>query len=191
MTDIFIQTIQQYLDPKRVDHSIRVKEMAVHLAKHYRADVDIVANAGIFHDIAKNQTPNALTSMGIDVTDLEECWKEYPKVWHAFSGPRLIRHHFGRQFELITDAIQYHTTGQKKMSLEAEIVFVADFIEPGRSFDTRLLLQEMAFDNIQRAVGKIAQLIMDKLNRNNQRIHPFTHACYQWYSTNTDEVALV
>ena len=56
-------------------------------------------------------------------------------VVHAFLGAHLARTVLKIQDEEIIDAIRYHTSGKAEMSTLSKLIFVADMVEEGRSYD--------------------------------------------------------
>ena len=61
--DIYKKIIKEKLTPKRYEHSIRVSEEAVKLAKKYGADSQKAEIAGILHDIMKDTDYDYLQSL--------------------------------------------------------------------------------------------------------------------------------
>ena len=181
MMEFYLKTLESHCTPKRYEHSIRVSKEALKLADIYNADSNQVEKAGILHDIAKNHSPSSLLEIGVHCEAFDECWNQYPAVWHAFVGPLLIEHEFPGAAEEIQTLVQYHTTGSANMSIEEAIIFVADFIEPGRK-DDRSHIAKIAYGNLNKAVANITKMTIEKLESKNNPIHPFTLECWQWYS---------
>lgn len=58
--------------------------------------------------------------------------KKNPFLLHAKVGSFLAREKYGVNDKAILDAITYHTTGRPNMSTLDKIIYIADYIEPGR-----------------------------------------------------------
>ncbi|MGA0241382.1 MAG: bis(5'-nucleosyl)-tetraphosphatase (symmetrical) YqeK [Candidatus Marinamargulisbacteria bacterium] len=164
----------------RLDHVIRVQKMAVFLAESHGLDTSSISVAALLHDIAKQHTPETLTALGLDVRALDDCWRAYPAVWHAFAGPLLVHHVFPNEPSCIDSMIECHTTGKANMSDNDMVVFIADFIEPGRCFPEREGLVSMATSNLKTTVATITEMTLKKLEIKQQAVHPLTQDCWAW-----------
>ena len=179
----YVNIIKKYIADDRVKHSERVCDVAIALCNSHGANPELVSKAAILHDIAKNQTPETLGAMGILTDNYDECWLNYPSVWHAFVAPALIEFECPGESKAITEMVTLHTTGNADMSKEAMIIFVADFIEPERSHPKRGALHELAQLNLEQSVAWITQFSIEKLKKN-VRIHPYTLRCWDYYGPN-------
>ena len=108
-------------------------------------------------------------------------YEQFPAIWHGFVLPTVVPVCFSDVSTDSIDAARWHSTGKANMTLLAKILFVADYIEPGRSFENRELLYKLAFESLdgcvaEIAVSKLTQLIMKKVP-----IHPLLLDCYNSY----------
>ena len=181
MINTYSTILKKHCLPKRYEHCIRVSREALKLAKIYGADTCAVEKAGLLHDIAKSHTPESLTSLGLDCSRYDDVWYEYPSVWHAFVGSLLIEFECPGHSVNIEPLVMYHTTGAPNMTIEEAIIFVADYIEPGRK-DDRSTAARLAYESLDKAVAHITNKTIEKLKTENSLIHPFTLECWQWYS---------
>ena len=92
-----------------------------------------------------------------------------------------MNHQLGFNNPAVDEAIRSHTTGLPDMSIESKILFVADFIEPGRDFHFRDKLESVAFNDINKAVALIALLNIHKLTKLCKEIHPNSVLCWNHY----------
>lgn len=175
------QLLQNFISQKRIDHSFRVQDVAMKLSEHYGADTKNVAVAAILHDIAKEQTPESYKAMGLNASLFDSIWQQYPATWHAFAGPLLIEKECPGQSQSIADMVAHHTTGKANMSLETSIIFVADFIEPGRKGQLNKEVSLAAFKDLNKAIGMIAAATLEKLKTRKLPIHPLSFECYNYY----------
>jgi len=120
---------------ERLAHTYRVVEAARRLGQIYGADADQVATAALLHDYAKPMKPAQLLAaaerLGLPVDPVE---RSQPHLLHGPVAAGLLA-----EQGLVTDpdvlkAIAGHTTGRAGMSLLEKIIFLADYVEPGRSF---------------------------------------------------------
>lgn len=59
---------------------------------------------------------------------------------------------FGITDKDILNAVNYHTTGRKGMSLLEKIIYIADLIEPGRNYTGVEDIREMALKDLDKAL---------------------------------------
>lgn len=123
------------LSPERFGHCRRVAQVAVEMAPQWGCDVQKAYLAGLLHDVAKEMSRNSLLKatldFGIVLTEVEQATTA---LIHAPVGAEQARVEFGITDPDILAAIRYHTTGRAGMSLLEKIVFLADYIEPARTF---------------------------------------------------------
>ena len=178
-----IETAQAYLSEKRLSHSIRVKEMAKILHNHHGGDKDIIYKAALLHDIAKEQSPESLSKLSITLPEeSSSLWEKYPSVWHSYAGPLLINHLFKFNNEKVDSAVTLHTTGSHTMTLEDKIIFVADTIEPNRTYKERSAIEAIAKKDLDTAIGYIQYFTISKLLSKRKPIHPESIACWNTFS---------
>ena len=70
---------------------------------------------------------------------------------HAITGAEFARENFGVDGE-IESAIRYHTTGRAGMSKLEMIIYLADYIEPTRSFDGVKEVRDFAYQCLELAM---------------------------------------
>lgn len=164
---------------KRYAHIERVADMAVRLAETWTLNTEKAYISALAHDIAKALSPDQLEQFNVPLEEREtKLFEQYPPVWHAFVGARILKHQFGFWDEEIATAIQWHTTGSDQMTLLDKIIYVADFIEVGRKHPYRTYLEEIAFKNIEEAVFGTVWCTTFSLLERGLSIHPATIACY-------------
>ena len=82
----------------------------------------------------------------------------------------------------ILNAIQNHTTGRPGMSLLEKIIFVADYIEPGRKNAPNLgEIRKLAFQDIDRALLRILDDTLSYLSGSAGDIDPMTEKTRNYY----------
>lgn len=121
------------LKQSRIEHIYRTAKAAIILAKQNGADIEKTVTACLLHDIAKYVTRADFDRMGITYPQSAD---ELPdSCVHQVTGAVIAKECFSVTDEDVLNAIATHTTGAKGMSLLQKIVFAADYIEEGRSFD--------------------------------------------------------
>lgn len=160
------------LKPKRIPHVQGTEAEAVRLAARWGADTDTAAEAAILHDVTKRLEPNEQLLLcrkyGI-INDNAEI--ENPKLLHAKTGAAFARDRFGVTDE-VYDAIRWHTTGRAGMSLLEKIVYMADYIEPGRSFPGVDALRKLAYEDLDAAMRLGLKMSLENVRANGDTPHP-------------------
>ena len=138
-------TLTAELRPARFRHSRDVSRTAVLLAERWGADIEQARLAGILHDCARSLRGEALLSAvkeaGLEPSDIEY---SQTSLLHAPLGAVWARKRFGVEDPAILQAIRRHTTGAAHMTLLDKVIYIADFIEPGRHFPGVEKIRELA-----------------------------------------------
>ncbi len=138
---------------KRYEHVLRVRDVAIELAKQYEISVEKAEIAAYYHDCGKAETMDKVYELcrkyGLK---LSYNMQKAPKIIHASLGAIMAKKKFGIEDEDILSAIKYHTTGRENMSMLEKIIFVSDYIEPNRKFDGIDEIRKLAFENIDIAL---------------------------------------
>jgi predicted HD superfamily hydrolase involved in NAD metabolism len=128
--------LKESIGNKLYNHCVNVMNTAVDLAVHYKVDVEKARISGLLHDCGKLYNKN--------IGNLE----------HADLGAEIAKGKYDVEDNEIINAILYHTTGRENMTMLEKIVYIADKIEPNRSYDRVDEIREMAYSNIDKAIMK-------------------------------------
>lgn len=128
-----LNDLKNRLKPGRFAHTLGVANTAKKLAACYGADEDKAYLAGLLHDCAKDipdeEQIHRAKMAGISLSEQE---LRSPALIHAKLGAYYAGERYGIRDEEILNAICYHTTGRPAMTRLEEILYIADYIEPGR-----------------------------------------------------------
>lgn len=153
LIEYYKNVIKSIMSKRRYEHSISVSFYAKELAKVYAADEAKAEIAGILHDITKEMPEQKqleiIKKEGVVLSSLED---KTHKLWHSISGSIYIKNELGINDEDIINAVRYHTTARKNMSLLEKIIFIADFISDDREWENTKFLRALAFKNLDDAV---------------------------------------
>jgi nicotinate-nucleotide adenylyltransferase len=178
---------KKLLDPKRVPHVLGVEQEAVRLAERWGAEVYDAAAAGILHDITKRCSDREQLQLCVKYgTVIDELERQIPKLLHAKTGADLAWHEFGVSPE-IREAIRWHTTGRENMSLLEKIVYLADYIEPNRSFEGLDRLRALAYEDLDEALRLGLQMSLDEMKERRIVPHPNSLRALQSIETELKE----
>lgn len=175
--------MEKTLDSKRFEHTLGVAYTAASLAMRYEEDVNRALTAGLLHDCAKcisNEKKIAICEKhNIPINDVE---RESPFLLHAKVGSYLAMKQFNIHDQDIINAILNHTTGRPGMSALEKIVYVADYIEPGRKQAPNLkLIRKTAFRDLDKALLQILGDTLQYLKNNGIPIDTMTQKTYDFY----------
>lgn len=183
------KAMEKTLDPKRYEHTLGVAYTAAALAMRYNASIGNAQLAGMLHDCAKCLSNEKKLSIcekhNISITEVE---KRNPFLLHAKVGSFLAMDEYGVTDSDIINSILNHTTGRPGMSLLEKIVFISDYIEPGRKQAANLPeIRKMAFMNLDQALVKILGDTLDYLKSTGEEIDPMTEKTYNYYCSDIAE----
>lgn len=173
------RAIRGILPEKRYVHSLGVSETAGKLADKYGADRGRAELAGMLHDIVKYFSSEQLRAIILRRPDISDDFLQYSdKLWHAPAGAAYVQETYGIGDRELLSAMAHHTTGKKGMTDLEKIIFLADYIEPGRDFPGVDEVREAAGQSLDEAVfQELRQTITHLLNKR-QRVYPETFEAY-------------
>jgi len=172
---------ENYLAERRLLHTLGVAATAVSLARRWDADEEKTVVAALLHDIAKElplEQQEALARLDSPPPD-EDIWR-IPKLLHAPAGAVLAARH-GEKDPLILEAIRLHTIGAPAMNKEAMIVYLADYLEPGRVFPGVDELRALAVKDLNLCMVRSLQSVMHYLGENGKAVHPQAELALEYY----------
>lgn len=167
--------LEKMISRRRLIHCLGVQTTAVKLARLHGSDRQKASIAGLVHDCARDLSHDTLIEMVerfrivADEIELGE-----PALLHAPVGAELARVEFGIDDEEILSAIRLHTTGDSGMSLLDKIIYLADYIEPGRSYAGAGKLRRLAMEDFGRALIVATNQTIAYVIRRGGLIHPRT-----------------
>lgn len=178
-----IRLMEKELKYARFVHTMAVAFTATGLAACYGTDIRKAEIAGILHDCAKYYSADKMENLckkeGIRISDIE---KGNTALLHSKAGTVLARTKYGVSDPEILDAIRFHTTGRPGMTLLEKIIFISDYIEPGRNSAPRLdEIRKMAFADIDEALRMILSDTLRYLNGSGKAVDPMTQKTYDYY----------
>ncbi len=165
--------LQEMLSENRYQHSLNVADTAAKLAIVHNADAEKAYLAGLMHDYAKDINPEELLEIA-EAHDLIQDEVEIlaPYLLHGPVGAYLLK-----EREIITDeeilrAIALHTTGAKDMTLLDNIIYMADYIEPGRKHGNVDNIRTITYKILDFGLASCFDSVIMYLISNGSYIHP-------------------
>lgn len=180
--DLLLEKVKKVLRPDRFQHTLGVVETALQLAERFGADQTKAEAAAILHDYAKYYPLEEMKRIISSVEGMPQDLLDYsPEVWHAFVGAYLVQKELGIEDEEVLAAIRYHTTGRPHMTVLEKVVFLADYIEPGRDFPGVEEVRQLALTDLDQAICQALKRTIDFLEGNNKKVYPLTKEAYRYF----------
>ena len=175
--------LKDELSKSRYEHTLGVEFTSAAMAMKFGADIEKAQLAGLLHDCAKciddEEKLDECKKYGVDISDVE---RRNPFLIHSKLGAVYAKEKYGVDDEEILSAITYHTTGRPDMSLIEKIVFIADYIEPGRNKAKNLSeIRRVSFEDIDEAMYMILRDSLEYLETGEGEIDPATKEAYSYY----------
>ena len=135
-----LTSLNQYVSEKRKQHILSVAREAEHicLIQGMNTLAEKAVTASLLNDITKEMPLDKHIRIAEDGgCPLTAYDLRFPQILHAFSGAVFAKELFPSIVDdEIYSAIYNHCTGKENMSELDKIVFLADYIEPGRTYDS-------------------------------------------------------
>ena len=178
--------LQATLRPKRFRHTLGVAFTAANLAEVHDVDKETAYLAGLLHDCAKffekEEQILLCEQFGIPLTEIE---RKNPALIHGKLGKYMAKNRYLVKNEEILSAIRYHTTGHPAMTELEKIIYLADYIEPGRKMDCKphslKKVRQACFANLDLGMRYTLENCISYLKQQNQPIDSVTLETYEFY----------
>lgn len=173
-----LKLVKPHLSQKRYQHTKRVLTTALELAQRYDVDEEETMLAAVFHDYAKYRPLDEMSHI-IKQNELPiDLLSFHHELWHGPVASILVETEIGITNQQVKDAIYWHTTGRGNMSELEKVVYLADYIEPGRSFPGLSLIQQKAKEDLDEACFMAVRNTIQFLLERERLIYPETINMY-------------
>ena len=163
--------VKSMLSSKRFEHTLGVCSMAGILADHcLPEDKDEIIAAALLHDVAKELPTGVLIAM-INEEGIALNGADAPPILHSYAAPHVIKSEFPEfATQNILSAVFNHTVGSVDMTVFDEIIFLADYIEEGRTYkdcvETReFMLSSLVKDNTEENINALHKACVMSMQR--------------------------
>jgi predicted HD superfamily hydrolase involved in NAD metabolism len=173
-----LKIVKEQLTDHRYQHTLGVMETAIALAKQYGADAKKAEMAAIFHDYAKFRPKDEMKQIILTKNFPQDLLHYHAELWHAPAGAYLVEKEAGIKDKEVLDAIRYHTSGRPGMTLLEKVIYLADYIEPGRHFPGVDEVRVLAKENLDTALIQAVKNTILFLMKKNQPVYPDSFKTY-------------
>ena len=149
------RAVRTHLDQDhRYRHCVRVARSADILAQLHGVDPAKARLAAMLHDLARlYSTSQLIEECERRAMPIDEFERRNPIVLHAPLGAALARERYGIDDPEVLSAIAKHTLGAAEMSPLDCVIYLADALEPGRDFENRVHIWELAKRDMRAAMS--------------------------------------
>ena len=148
--------IEKNFSEKRKIHTEGVRQTAMKLAEKFGDGnpelVEKAELAALYHDMYRG-VPVDVLNYYVKHLDLDEKrYKDNANLAHGKIAAIVIQRDFDEKDQDIINAVSYHTTGRPEMSLLEKIIYIADAVEPNRSYPGVQNLRQILEYDLDKAV---------------------------------------
>lgn len=184
------ELVKEKLPENRYKHSLRVAETAVKLAEIYDGDKDKAELAGVLHDYCKYDDLSTMYQV-VRQYELETDLLSYGgEILHGPVCSAIMENDFDVKDEEVLLAIKYHTTGRQQMTKTEKLVFIADYIEPGRKTPGVEEIRDMAYNqgSLDKTIYEISKRTVLFLIQKDITVYGATIACLNYYNYSDERI---
>jgi len=169
------------LSPKEVRHCERTAAAAREIADRFELDADKAEFAGLLHDVARALSDTELLAVArrydIPVSNVD---RVRPYLLHAEVGARLLKETLGVDDPDVLAAVASHTFGRVEMSALEKVIYLADTIEPARSFPGVDRIRDAVERDLNDAMRVAYRVVICHLTERGRALHPRTVEVWNW-----------
>ena len=132
------------MSPKRFRHTLAVEDMVARLCELFCPEyTDLMRGAALLHDITKELSTEEQIKLcklyGLEVTPMDRLAH---KTFHARTAAEKIKAEYPDfAHPIIVNAVRWHTTGHSGMTLTEKLLYLADYIDESRNFESCVILR--------------------------------------------------
>lgn len=141
-----------HMKDRRLSHTLAVEREAASLSKLYVPEMEYTLRcAALLHDITKELSFEKQLQL-CEEFDIIYSHDEMftPKIFHSRTAPAVIKRDFPEFCsEELLSAVRWHTTGHTDMTVGEMIIFLADYIEDTRTFESCMELRRFFYSGLE------------------------------------------
>jgi predicted HD superfamily hydrolase involved in NAD metabolism len=176
--EIVFEKFKNY--PNRLTHTLGVCDMAVSLAKKFNVSEEKAIIAALLHDICKYEDLDTMKRLINDDNIFNE-FKNTPEIYHAYAAANYAKDVLNIHDEEIINAIRYHVTGRLNMTLLEEIIFISDYTEINRKYESCIICRNELNKNFYNAFYLCYNYTIEHLEQNNKDVLKIQYQLRDYY----------
>ena len=159
--EILRQNVKSTLSEKRFLHTLGVERASLRLAEYFpELDKSELSAAALLHDITKEISVEGhielAKSVGVNMTGEQ---LESREILHSVTAPYAVIQNYPEfASDNVLSSLKNHTTASAGMSLFDEIIYIADYVEDGRTYPACVEVREMLFLGLSSAINENERL---------------------------------
>ena len=140
--------VRDALSSRRYAHTLGVVSAAKKIAHKFNTiDISEIVVSALLHDITKEYSVAEHKKL---VFDDDVCLPD--EVLHSFSAPSVIKRDYAEYATSnVLRSVYCHTVGDPDMTLFDEIIFIADYVEDGRTYPSCVSVRQSLYSELQDA----------------------------------------
>lgn len=154
MVDELRLAVKPYMKEKRYSHTLAVEKEAAFLGRIFLPEkLNALRCSALLHDITKKLDTDEQESVCRELSvPADDELHSSPSLYHAVTGAALAKRDFPEYADdEIISGIRWHTTGRAGMTMFESIIYLADYIEETRTFETCVELRKFFYESIAQA----------------------------------------
>lgn len=173
-----VSQIQAALSTERFNHVLRVEATARQLAQQNGVDEQLASLAGLCHDYAKERSAEDFIQV-IKAKHLDlDLLSAGNAIWHGVVGAEMVADELHVYDQRVLDAIRQHTVGAPVMSKLSQVLYMADYIEPGRDFPGVEQARQLTTQSLAKGVAFQTWHTLNYLIQKGAPVYPATLETY-------------
>lgn len=178
--DSIYNYIERHSSEGRKEHIQGVVDTADVLAQRFGADRAKAKLAALCHDLFRGIKDEAL-NVYVNQLGLPKRYLNNGNLAHGKIAAAMMTREFGIDDEDVLNAVRYHTTGRAGMSLLEKVIFLADSIEPGRSYPGVDEIRKIAETDLDQACLMCLERTIDYINKKGFFLDSDTLDARDWF----------
>lgn len=181
--------LKKVLNEHRYSHTLGVAQTAKSMAEDFDVNPNLAYLAGLLHDCAKYYSNKELLEFASNnIIPISIYEQNAPHLLHGKIGAYIAQNTYHIEVLDVLNAIKWHTTGKANMSKLEQIIFCADYIEPGRNVQPNLsYLREISHKDLDLLTFNILKDTLEYLKTKDQIIDNHTVEAYEFYKKKIGE----
>ena len=161
-------SVSKKMSERRFLHTLAVERCAIALGELFIKDrTSELRAAALLHDVAKELPCDELKSL-MARSDFDFAEEDYAAegILHSFAGAEVIKREYPEfATKDILNSVFYHTVGRENMTVFEKIIFISDYAEETRKYESCKMVRDELFYEIE----KLSE--SERLKRLNKACH--------------------